>query len=80
MSGEETVVGASAYPYAHEVLVEVTCRDEDDHLVVYSYPFDPDEDGTAVPVDTVPERHCQTVTDALAEKDYEPKPDLTSPP
>lgn len=76
VSEQEAVVGASAYPYSHEVLVEVTCRDVDDHLVVYSYPFDPGEDGLVTPVEPVPERHREVVRDALAEKDREPTTDL----
>lgn len=73
MSEQESVVGASAYPYSHEVLVELTCRDAEGHLVVYSYPFEPHDDGTCRPVEAVPDRHLEAVTDALAEKDYEPE-------
>lgn len=73
MSEQESVVGASAYPYSHEVLVELTCRDPEGHLVVYSYPFEPPDDGTCRAVETVPDRHREPVTDALAEKDFEPE-------
>jgi hypothetical protein len=76
VSEQEAVVGASAYPYANEVLVEVTCRDADDHLVVYSYAFDPGDDGLVSPVEPVPERHREVVEDALAEKGHEPSTDL----
>jgi hypothetical protein len=76
VSEQEVVVGASAYPYSHEVLVEVTCRDAEDHLVVYSYAFDPGEDGAVSPVEPVPERHREVVAEALAEKGKEPATDL----
>jgi hypothetical protein len=79
VSEDEDVVGASAYPYANEVLVEVTCRDVDDHLVVYSYAFDPGDDGLVSPVEAVPERHREVVSDALAEKGHEPSTDLADP-
>jgi hypothetical protein len=79
VSEQEAVVGASAYPYANEVLVEVTCRDVDDHLVVYSYAFDPGDDGLVRPVEAVPERHREVVSDALAEKGHEPSTDLADP-
>lgn len=73
---EEAVVGASAYPYSHEILVELTCRDPEEGLVVYSYAFEPGDDGTASAVQPVPERHCEAVEAALAEKEFEPETDL----
>jgi len=73
---EEAVVGASAYPYSHEILVEVTCRDPEKGLVVYSYAFEPGDDGTAATVQPVPDRHCEAVAAALAETEYEPETDL----
>lgn len=76
MPDQETVIGATAYPYAREVIVEVTCRDGDDHLVVYSYAFESSGGATVRSVETVPDRHCGAVADALAEKDFEPETDL----
>lgn len=76
VSQQETIVGATAYPYSHEILVEVTCRDGDDDIVVYSYPFEPSGDGEARPVEAVPRRHGEPVAEALAEKDFEPASDL----
>lgn len=70
------MIGATAYPYANEILVEVTCRDADDDLVVYSYAFDPGDDGTATAAETVPDRHSAVVEEALIEKDYDPDTDL----
>lgn len=69
---DETVIGATAYPYSQEVLVEVTCRDAEDDLVVYSYAFEPDGNETVRPHESVPDRHREVVIDALAEKDFEP--------
>lgn len=79
MSENEAVIGATAYPYRHEVLVEVTCRDDEKDLVVYSYAFEPNGEGTVRPFETVPARHREVVVDALAEKDYEPETGLTGP-
>lgn len=79
MSDEEAVTGATAYPYTGEILVEVTCRDDEDDLVVYSYAFESDEEGTVEPSETVPDRHREIVVDALARKDLEPTSDLASP-
>jgi hypothetical protein len=76
VTDDEEITGATAYPYAHEILVEVTCRDADGDLVVYSYAFDPADDGTATPAEPVPDRHRDVVTEALAEKDIEPDGDL----
>jgi hypothetical protein len=73
---DEAVIGATAYRYAHEVIVEVTCRGADDDLVVYSYAFRSDDDGELRPAGTVPDRHCEVVADALAEKDVEPATDF----
>jgi hypothetical protein len=76
VTDDEVIIGATAYPYAHEILVEVTCRDGDEDLVVSTYAFDPGDDGTATPVDRVPDRHRRVVTEALAEKEFEPDGDL----
>lgn len=76
VSEQETVVGATAYPYSHEILVEVTCRNGQEDLVVYSYQFESADDGQVRPVEAVPRRHGEPVEAALAEKDYEPETDL----
>lgn len=77
VSENEAIIGATAYPYTQEVLVEVTCRDAEKDIVVYSYAFEPDGEGIVRPFETVPDRHHEVVVEALAEKDYEPETDLT---
>ena len=71
VSGEESIVDATAYAYTGEVLVEVTSRDADGHLVVHSYAFRPEEGTTVTPLEAVPDRHASVVGDALAEKGLE---------
>lgn len=77
VSDNEAIIGATAYPYTYEVLVEVTCRDAEEDLVVYSYAFEPQDEGIVRPHETVPDRHREVVVDALAEKNFEPTRDLT---
>lgn len=70
MEGEE-VIGASAYEFVEEVLVEVTCRDDDGDLIVYSYPFSGGDNGHVAAADPVPREHRQIVLQALEDSGYD---------
>ena len=66
---DEDVIGASAYPFGDEVLVELTVRDEDGYLAVHSYQFERTEQGLR-PKEPVAPDHRDAVVEALAENDY----------
>jgi len=80
VSSTEDVVGATAYPYSREVLVEVTCRDDDDHLVFYSYAFEPCDDGVVSPNESVADRHISVVVDALDDENDDLETDVAGAP
>lgn len=66
---EADVIGATAYPYTGEVLVEVTGRDAEGYLVVTSYQFEY-ADGELRAKQPIEPPHVDAVRRALAEKDY----------
>jgi len=65
------VVTAGVHRFAAELVVEVTCRDEDGHLAVYSYGFDEPADGRVEPKQEVPGWLADVVDETLAEEGYE---------
>lgn len=69
MSGEE-VIGADAYAYSNELLVEVTCRDEDGHLAVHSYPFEYVEGDRVEPAEPIRSGHRDPIRTAVDEAGY----------
>jgi hypothetical protein len=69
MSATE-VLNAGVHGFASELVVEVTCRDEDGHLVVYSYQFDERADGRVEPKQEVPGWLSDVVDETLAEEGY----------
>ena len=66
---DEDVIGTNAYPFTDEVLVEVTSRDADGYLVVYSYQFERTEQGLR-PKGSVDAGHRDAVVEALVKNDY----------
>jgi hypothetical protein len=70
MDGDEDVINSDAYAYSNELLVELTCRDADDHLVVHSYPCEV-ENGVASPHEPVVGEHLPAVREAVREHGYE---------
>lgn len=69
MSDEE-VIGSDAYAYSDELLVEVTCRDEDGHLAVHSYPFTYAEDDRVEPAEPIPTGHRDAIQTAVEQSGY----------
>lgn len=66
---DEEILGTAAYPYAEEVLVEVTARDEEGYLVVHSYQFEYADD-VVRPKEEVDPDHRAAVREALERKGY----------
>ena len=66
---DEDVIGANAYPFTDEILVEVTTRDADGYLAVHSYQFERTEQGLR-PKGSVEAEHRDAVVEALVENDY----------
>lgn len=65
------VLNAGVHGFASELVVEVTCRDEDGHLVVYSYGFDERGDGRVEPKQELPGWLADVVDETLADEGYE---------
>lgn len=66
---DEDVIGASAYQFTDEVLVEVTTRDTEGYVVVNSYQFERTGQGLR-PKQSIEAEHRDAVVGALTEKDY----------
>lgn len=60
------------YPYANELIVELTGVDEDDDFVVLSYQFDYSEgDQTVEPKGPIDDAHRAQVASGLTEAGYD---------
>ncbi|MBX0286069.1 hypothetical protein [Haloarcula salinisoli] len=71
-SGTARITGTSVYPYANELIVELTGVDEDDDFVVLSYQFDYSEETAAVePKGPVEDAHREQVATGLSEAGYD---------
>lgn len=68
--GDEEVIGSDAYAYTDELLVEVTCRDADGHLVVHSYPCRFEDEDRVTPAEPVPDGHVEAVEEAVSAAGY----------
>lgn len=68
----DDVSTTSVYAYAGELIVELTARDADADLVVFSYEFDRSPPGSGVtPRGDVEERYVAIVASALESEGYE---------
>ena len=65
------VLNAGVHRFTSELVVEVTCRDEDGHLVVYSYGFEELGGGRVEPKQEVPGWLADVVDETLADEGYE---------
>jgi len=71
-SDSPRITGTSVYPYANELIVELTGLDEDDDFVVLSYQFAYSDDGDTVePKGPVEETHRTAVERGLSEAGYD---------
>lgn len=75
----DEIIGTSAYPFHDEVLVELTCRDGDGDLMVLSYQFEYNGDGTLKPLTPVEPDHHDVVRSTLEEDGYSLGHDLVEP-
>lgn len=71
MSDVERISGQSVYPYANELIVELTGVDEDGDFVVLSYQFSVADGDTVSPKQPVEPRHTDVVRTALDEAGHE---------
>jgi len=66
------ITGTSVYPYANELIVELTGLDEDDDFVVFSYQFAySEDDDTVEPKGSVESHHRPVVERGLSEAGYD---------
>lgn len=70
MTEPERVTGSSVYPYANELIVELTGVDGDGILVVLSYQFEYGDGDVVTPKGRVEPEYAEPVAAALEEQGY----------